>query len=113
MRTAINWKGKARDLKNRARKPKVELVGPQGQFRIVYRPETALRGGFGGDVADRSSGRYLDDRFQTDVVVVEDAVTGDRIGVVDDQQQAHALCKAALRLRQPKPAALARTPEVK
>ncbi len=115
----FHYKGQGREVKSRHAKPTVELVGPRGDFKLTYRPIAELRQGLSGTSQmgfNPATGRteqmgnpvmYPAGRFQTDVVLVEDALSGELLDVVDDQKSAHRVCQIVLKKRQPRPAPVA------
>ncbi len=114
-----HYKGQGLDLKNRGKRPSVEVFNG---FKLTYRPVTELRGGLSGTSQmgfNPATGKvdqmgnpimYPAGRFQTDGVVIEDMNTGEQMDVVDNQEQAHRVCRTILDKRarnaQPKPQAL-------
>jgi hypothetical protein len=106
----FHYHGESLALKNRFRKTREELCGPKSEFRLVYWPIVAYRGGSSGsgDIPGPLGHmvKYPDGAWQADVVVVQDAASGAQLAVVDDQKAAHTAVKQLLYQRQPKPARL-------
>ncbi len=121
MAQVYSYKSQGRLEKNKAARPRIELLSKgsaPADFKLTYRPWTELRAGLSG-----SSERGLDlvtgkivplgnpimlpaSRFQTDTVLVEDAVTGEQITVCWNQAQARGLVEKLRQSRQPKPTAI-------
>lgn len=119
MAQVFHYKSMGRLAQNKTRKPTVELCSKGtalADFKLVYRPWTELRAGLSGSSEkgfDPTTGRVVPlgnpimlhaSRFQSDVVSVEDAVTGEQITVCWNQAQTRRIINQLRQSRQPKPA---------
>ena len=113
MAQTFHYKSEGRVLKNHFKKVGSESVGTD--FRLIFRPWIEYRAGLSGSSekgVDPTTGKLVNlgntimmpaSRFQLDVVVVEDAVTGLPVEVVDSQSDGHKVIKVLRYRRQPKP----------
>ncbi len=121
MSQVYSYKAQGLRAKDKQPRPRSEVLAQQGRspdFKLVFRPWTELRAGLSGSSdrgVDPATGRIVPlgnpvmlpaSRFQTDTVLVEDAVTGEQITVCWDQVQARKHVAALRNARQPKPAAI-------
>ncbi len=99
--------GMARRSKDKGRRSRTEILQASTStvpdFKLVFRPSTELRAGIVGSHADGGNPvKFPAGRYQSNVVVVEDAQSGEQMDVVWSQAEAHKAVAFIRNKRQPK-----------